>query len=243
MKPYCCHPDYAYDWEKWSDSNFLDYIIERHAESYDRIISEEAKKWSESRKLKNQLIGKDRAQQEISFREEIISEKSEKLGNTGKFFWITVNPVKDTPFQKLKSKIELMVKHKWIEAYTYVYENTENNHIHSHVLLKADYEPARVHKECARSVATICNTANTSCFKFVILDLELAKQKYSYMMGIKTSKKEKSMEICKKWREDNNIKPYYQSESLILLDSGKVLSTPDSPSPIPDDGGADSVCR
>lgn len=185
-------------------------------------MSRVAKEWSEKEKSKNQSIGESRAVQEIAFRDYLVSERSEKSGKTGKFFWITVNPKSDVQLEALMKGTEKIVSKTWIQSYAYVYENTVSNHIHSHILLKADYETARARKETANSVKHICETSNVHCFKFVILDEDKAKQKLSYMMGLKAPKKLENVDLTREWRKTVGLEEIYLSEvPLILLEPRK----------------------
>lgn len=191
----------------------------------DGLISRLAQEASESETFRNEMIGKARAQQELAFRDAIVSEKAEKIGKSERFFWITVNPRSEITLPELVKSVTKMYGKKWIEAYAYVYETTSNDHIHSHGLIKATYEPARARKELASSVSKICLTSNPHCFKFVILDEEKANQKLNYMLGKKQSKKAHDVEKTKKWREENDLRDIYTSEGPhTLLDPRDVPS-------------------
>lgn len=187
-------------------------------EFFDEFICEVVDRWSENRNSELQTIGEDRAVTELAFRDAIITEKSEKLGKSEKYIWITVNPVKGTSLQKIMSHVSKMYKKKWIDSYAYVYENTINGHIHSHGLIKATYEAKRAFKELANSVKPICNVADVKhCFKVVFLDAAKAKQKMQYILGHKQSKKLDNVKLTEKWREEEMLKPIYESEEHPIL--------------------------
>lgn len=189
----------------------------------DEIISLRALEWAESEKIKNQTIGEARAVQELAFRDAILSEKDKKFGKSEKYYWITINPKPGTTLDQVKTLTKKAFSKKWIQAYAYVLENTVNNHIHSHGLIKANYEFARTRKEIGNTVRTICDITNTHCLKVVLIDEELAKQKIAYMMGHKQPSKKENVELTEKWRTENNIEKIYLSTSpLILLDSGGI---------------------
>lgn len=202
----------SYSWSKfltipsWGDFDDFSYFESQE-------VQDAVKNWAETEKNKNQGIGEARAVQEIAFRDAIISEKSEKIGKSEKFFWVTVNPKTDVDLKTLIKCQQKMINKKWIDVYSYVYETTTNNHIHTHTLIKAQYEPARARKELASSVKDICDITNVHCFKFVVLDAEKAAQKLKYMLGEKKDSKLESVELTKKWREDNLLKEIYSSES------------------------------
>lgn len=183
----------------------------------DEVISLRAKEWAESRKIKNETIGEDRAQQELAFRDYLVSEKSEKKGKSEKFFWVTINPKPGVELPTIIRSVSKMYKKKWIDCYAYVYENTEKGHIHSHGLIKCKYESARARKELCNSVKDICDVHNVHCFKFVILDKEKAYQKMVYMCGQKKSEKMANVKLTEEWREKEMIKPIYTSDELPIL--------------------------
>lgn len=190
----------------------LDTIDHLDNMTFDQVLSQAAKTWAENRKNQNHLIGEDRAQQELAFRDAIISEKSEKIGKSEKYLWITVNPRNTTTLLELIKCQQKMVGKKWIQSYAYVYETTENNHIHTHTLIKAKYEASRARKELGNSVKDICDISNVHCFKFVILDEDKAKEKLQYMLGKKKQKKLTGVEITRQWRNQEKLKEIYHSE-------------------------------
>lgn len=195
--------------------------------NYDEVISYRAKEWAESRKIKNETIGEDRAQQELAFRDYLVSEKSEKIGNSEKFFWITVNPRLEVDLPTLVKTVQKAYKKKWAQNHAYVFETTRNNHIHSHGLVKANYEAARARKEFANSFKDICDITNVHCFKFVILDEAKAKQKLEYMFGNKKDSKKEDVELTIAWRKENHLEDIYLNEGpLILLDPRNEDSSP-----------------
>lgn len=185
--------------------------------SFDEILSKAAIRWAEMRKNRNEIIGEDRAEQELAFREKIVSEKSEKLGKSEKYFWITVNPRLNVTLPQLIRTVQKAYKKKWIQNYAYVYETTKNNHNHSHGLVKATYESARARKEFANSFKDICDVHNVHCFKFVVLTEEQALEKYNYMLGKKKLSKLEDVDLTKKWREENLLKDIYYSEGPLIL--------------------------
>lgn len=214
----------SYDWDTWLEPQEWDKIL---TEGFDQTYEDfqtAAQLWAESENIKNHSIGEARAVQELAFRDAIISVKSEKVGKSERFFWITVNPRPGTTLPELMKVQEKMISKKWIQSYAYVYENTDKGHIHTHTLIKAEYEPARARKELASTAKAICDVANVHIFKFVILDIEAAKQKLDYMLGKKQPKKLDNVELTKQWRKDNDLKEIYffNNEGLnILLDPRK----------------------
>lgn len=193
--------------------------------TFDEVLSRAVAAWEESRKNRNQLMAEDRAEQESIFRDVITSKKSEKTGKSEKFFWITINPKEDITLPQLIKVQQKMIKKKWIQTYAYVYETTVNKHIHTHTLLRSDYEPARARKEIANTIKDICNVAIPACFKFVIVDEDQAREKLAYMLGKKKKGKMESVELTKKWREENLLKEIYSSEVPISCwDLGNVIS-------------------
>lgn len=180
-------------------------------------LSEVANRWAENRNFELESIGEDRSVTELAFRAALTSEKSERLGKSEKYLWVTVNPVKGTSLPNIIRAITKMYSKKWIESHAYVYENTVDNHIHSHGLIKATCEPARARKELANSVKDICDVTNHHCFKFVILDADKAKQKMLYILGQKTSKKLPNVELTVKWRKEEMLKEIYENEERPIL--------------------------
>jgi hypothetical protein len=226
----------AYTWEKFQDPWFWDSMLEQNAEILMHGFYEAMDQWSENRKIRNDTMGEDRAQQELAFRDYIVSEKSEKIGNSEKFFWITVNPRTGgddaVPLDEFVKTIHKMYKKKWILSYMYVFENTDKGHFHSHGLIRAKYEAKRAFNECSNTVKHVCNTAHNSCFHFVELKDEAAvRQKFDYMMGFKQDRKKPNVQLTIDWRAAESLLDYYSSEvPLILLgprEGEKDLTVPE----------------
>lgn len=203
-----------------------DVELDLFDQTIDEVISTSAARWAENRNSLNQLRGEDRAESELAFREAIVSGKSENVGKSGKYFWITVNPKTGTDLPTIIKLNELMHRKKWIQKYAYVYETTENNHIHVHSLISAEYEPKRAWKELSNSVKSICMISNPHCFVFRVLTEQEAKEKMRYMMGMKQDKKLDGVELTKTWRTQHDLKEVYFSEDpLTLLDPQESAST------------------
>jgi len=212
----------------------MEWEFDLNYEHLDNYINAAAKQWAETEKTNNQYIGASRADQELAFRDAIVSQKSESIGKIVKYFWVTVNPQKDTPLPQLITTIHKMYKKKWIENAAYVFETTSGSHNHSHGLIKANYEAARARKELASTVSKICNVTNQHCFKFVILNEEQAREKMDYMLGKKKTSKMADVALTNEWRKEHSLKEMYSSESpLILLDSRNVVSRSDGSSQSP----------
>lgn len=186
-------------------------------EIFQEIAMKAAEAWSENRKSELETIGEDRAVTELAFRDAIVSEKSEKIGKSEKYFWVTVNPKNGTKLTDIIRATQKMYSKKWIEQYAYVYENTPQGHIHTHGLIKASYEASRARKELGNTVKSFCNIANTHCFKFVVLDAEKATQKMSYILGQKQSKKLDNVNFTIEWRKEEMLKEVYENEERPIL--------------------------
>lgn len=227
-----------YQWDRFYSSEYMDYEISlidhalEHDDDFKSQWMESVNDWWEKENSSATQRGELRAVSETAFRESMDSGKEEKLGKKGKtkYYWVTVNPdPQKFTLDGFKECIERMYSKKWIEAYAYVFETTEDNHVHSHGLIKATYGMAHARKECANTVKHICNVTNTNIFKFVLLDETAAKQKLSYMLGKKSAKKQKHVALSIEWRRTVNLLPIYYSEGpSILLDPRDVAGLPAS---------------
>lgn len=197
---------------------FERFLHETHDDPYFKNLLLDLIKEEENRKkIQNNKTGVDLAHIELARRTELQSVKSEKAGKSVKYLWVTVNPKPETTLPDLTKSIHKMYSKKWIQGSAYVFENTDNNHIHSHGLIKCTYEYARAIRELKSSVEKICNTNNSHCFNVALVTEEIAKQKYEYMKGQKQESKMDNVNLTTTWREINQIKPLY--EPLTLLGS------------------------
>lgn len=191
----------------------------------DHIITEATKRWAESEKNRNQSIGESRAEQELAFREFLTTVKTEKLGKSEKFLWITVNPKKGIDLATFMLAIKKAYSKKWMDRWAYIFENTANDHIHSHGLVRTTYEFSRAKKEIGNSIKHLCDITNPHCYKVVAVSEEVAQEKMLYMLGKKKLAKLADVELTRKWREENNISEIYTSEvaPILLATSGKGI--------------------
>lgn len=213
-----------YEWDRYTSPYLFQQILEKNHDWLIQDFQTSAAEWWEREKFLLQSEGEARAIRELAFRDAIISEKSEKMENSEKFFWITINPRPGVSLPELMKVQEKMISKKWIQSYAYVYENTDKGHIHTHTLIKAEYEPSRARKEIASTAKSICDVSNVHIFKFVVLDAEKAKQKLSYMLGNKKPNKMQGVDLTTKWRVENHLKKIYSSKvPLSCWDLGKGI--------------------
>ena len=78
-------------------------------EIFGKFLSEIVDRWAENHKSELQSIGEDRAVMELAFRDAIVTEKSEKIGKSEKWLWVTVNPVKGTSLPSIDRDWETLL--------------------------------------------------------------------------------------------------------------------------------------
>lgn len=201
------------------------YVDDLFARDFDEILSTATNTWLENRKNSAEVNGESRAYGELAFREKLISVKSEKVGKSEKFLWITVNPIKGTSLPNIIRAVRKMYQKAWIQKYAYVYETTSNNHMHSHGLIKCKYEYKRAVKELGNTVKDICDINNTHCFKVIVVTEDVAMQKMLYLLGKKKLEKMPDVELTRAWRKEEKLCEIYQSkEAPILLASSETAS-------------------
>lgn len=190
--------------------------------TFEKILTDSANRWAENGKNTAECNGENRAYGELAFRSKLISERSEIAGKSGKFLWITVNPAKGTLLPDLLACVHRMYSKKWIQYSVHVYENTVNNHQHSHGLLYCEYELKRAIKELKNSVSKICAVDNPHCFKCVMVPEDIAKEKMLYMLGKKKTKKLGDVDLTREWRTAEKLKEIYvKGEAQFLLASSE----------------------
>lgn len=143
-----------------------------------------------------------------------------------KFVLITVNP-KEDDLPLLKKSVEKFVKHKWIKAYMYCFEQRggsppeeinscmvksypdKPNGFHAHIVIaKEDYEPCKVKRETISSFKKIPMSSKAINFKWATKPGNFV----SYVMKTKPSDEQKpKTKLDEIWREKENLQPYYSS--------------------------------
>lgn len=139
----------------------------------------------------------------------IKNNKSKLLKQTAKehkngYLWCTINPKPEMKFQEFRKYIEKMVKYSCFKEYTYAFEQrgTEKEKnigkgFHCHLIFKRNlaYKPSDLIKKIKRSAGKIVgNINNNNQLNFATIGEEYAKDKYTYINGLKKAEKtEKQM--------------------------------------------------
>lgn len=214
-----------YEWDRYTSPYLFQQILEKNHDWLIQDFQTAAAEWWEKEKFQLQSEGEARAIQQLAYEEKYAEEKKEKRGNEEIFYWITVNPKITVSLKDLIKCQRKMVSKNWIQSYAYVYEITDNGHIHTHTLIKGTETPFKAERGCASTVAKICDISNKHCFNFkVIQGNDIAIQKINYLLGKKKKEKQHNMELTKKWREKESLKEIYYSEvPLPCWDLGKRI--------------------
>lgn len=206
--------------------------FEDHKNFLDNLFSdmdEEINSNWEKRKITNQTIGEDKAQQHIAFVAALDSQVEKTKGNKfPKYYWITINPKPEVLFPDFKKIAEKVFSKKWISSHFYVYEMADKFHLHG--LIRTDnkqYAFARAKKEFVNSLSGITNVWNTEIFIFREINEELAKEKIMYMLGHKTESKMDHVFKSMEWRWENDLEDYYAGGHILSL-----LPPSESPPPV-----------
>lgn len=141
---------------------------------------------------------------------------------------ITVNPRSDD-IQLLKKCTEKFVKHKWIQAYAYCFEQRSEGILfkpedeqpiaegyHVHILVrKDDYEPCKVVRETKSSFKKIDMSEKAINFKYC--KPEAYMNFYNYLLKnskvLKMEQRQKCI-VDKIFRKDNNLENIYEKGDL-----------------------------
>lgn len=199
-----------------------DPVFEEHQEFLDNLFSdmdEEINRAWEKRKITNQIIGEDRADQQIAYVAALDSQVEKKKGNKfPKYYWITINPKPEVSFSEFEKICKKVFSKKWISSHFYVYEMAEKFHLHG--LIRTDdkqYAFARAKKEFSNSLSKITNIWNNEIFIFREINEELAKEKILYMLGRKQESKQDHVIKTIEWRWENDIEDYYGGGHILSL--------------------------
>jgi hypothetical protein len=132
------------------------------------------------------------------------------------YYFITICPYEDLELDKFLKVMEKVLKKKWFQRYIYVYEQRQHEigkqyfGLHTHIIVQRD--------GIAKSdvIREIYNTCKTIVGSKQSIDVKLLKTqhdldvKLNYILGKKaTEEKQKKQVIDKKFREDNNLQPFY----------------------------------
>lgn len=133
--------------------------------------------------------------------------------------FITINPKPDIDFNTFRSRVEKVIKKKWIKVFNYCFEQRgeteatlgQGFHCHLQVNRPSDKVPAH----CTRE---IYNTFKDLVGNTKAIDFSFRKDPapgYKYIIGEKKDiSKTPKMEMDKLWRKQQLLEPYYSGEKL-----------------------------
>jgi len=207
--------------------------INKNINKYNNLLKNELKKIEKDEILKGIYKPRNEAEKKalelfnpcIKKIKEYKKNKNKKKRNPykqAKYLLLTINP-KECEIKDLKEIIKKIEKKEWIKINSYVYEQRgeteqekgKGKHIHMIIeyeeikkYYKKDKSPTHISQ-----LLTMCLTKYIDNYKKIdirkIYDDENKKKVEIYMQGIKEDKKLKSVEINKKWREENELKQIY----------------------------------
>lgn len=136
------------------------------------------------------------------------------------YIWITVNPRDGITLQELMKAIHKMYKKIWIDTCVYVFEIGQNGRHHSHGLIKVkpnSIKRTKCKELLANSVKHITTINNDHCFCYRDITEVQAREKLSYMQGLKVDEKQDAVHETDLWRLENNLENMYGDSPILLI--------------------------
>lgn len=151
-----------------------------------------------------------------------LQNMAKKFTTKSKYMMVTVNPKPDIELDDFIKKIEKYVSRKMVKKYAYVYEvrkyeEKEYVGLHSHILLEYDGTPSNFRRNTKNTFKKICDTNNSHILNFKFVPEEHLSDKMEYLKGKKVTKKMTSVELSKRYREENELENLYESEPPLPL--------------------------
>jgi len=155
-------------------------------------------------------------------REKLKAQKSDRV--CGRFFWLTIRPPHDTPYDAFKKAVIKLSKKKFIKSYMYVYEQTASKQnerelghgFHIHMVFEKTPEaeaPSKIKKYISNGFVKLMDVNNSACFHVKVMPSKYIPDKIDYMLDKNLDDdhkdKEEKQEYDVLWREQNNLQPYY----------------------------------
>lgn len=148
---------------------------------------------------------------------ELVNKAYEKNSTKSPFYLVTINPRSDVTFDQLHKVVGKIVKKKTIPRYAFVYEvraySDEDGYtgLHCHMLLESTIKPYDFKKGIKSSAKHICDYNNPHILNFKNVEYELLSQKYDYLLGQKSEKKQQGVELSKAYREEYGLPAIFES--------------------------------
>lgn len=145
--------------------------------------------------------------------------------HNGPYMWITVNARPEITPEAIVKKAHKAFKKRWIEHAIYSLEQRaeefpyEGFHIHA-VVKKGAKSPFEALRELKSTFNTLCDTNNPHCFHVRYLEVDDARDKVAYLLGLKRPEKLAKVELDKRLRSDYGYPDYwtYNAVPQILLE-------------------------
>lgn len=135
------------------------------------------------------------------------------------YLWCTINPKPEIKFLAFKKYIEKIAKYSCFKEYTYAFEQrgTEKEKnigkgFHCHLILKRNlaYKPSKLIQKIKRSAGKIVgNINNNNQLNFATIGEDYAKDKYTYINGLKKQQKTEKQIGDIQFRKKNNLEKIY----------------------------------
>lgn len=235
----------AYRKAQQEETELLERMFEEQSK-YNRLArqaEEEVEKaiYKERHRLRIQL-GKisnpkiKEAMDEVNSLREELYKKKEPLNNKFSVYWITISPPPVVPLITFKKVVEKAFSKNWIDQYIYVYEQrgiTEDEcgikpHIHA-LLWKGTKKYNQMMREFKSTFSCIIDMEHEyldNFFQIVGCSERDINKRIVYMLGTKESTdanhKDLKQLYDKPFRERNGLLPYYQKNSMELIESIKI---------------------
>ena len=193
-----------------------------YAREYEKLMASQIQKYLRNMYESEQLgkFGQEvKKQVDLSV---ICKKKSQAIKHNNQYVFITVNPPPKVGLAEIMGTVEAYVKRNIITNYCYVFEqrSTDINEvkgIHAHLLVErnVEYKPSKFTLNTQNTFKRLIkDPKNSNHLNIQFVGVDFAKDKQSYMLGIKTGesdgvKKSDKQIVDKEWRKKESIEPFY----------------------------------
>ena len=142
------------------------------------------------------------------------AEIASPIQYNGPYMWVTLNPRPEITPEAIVKKAHKAFKKKWIAHSVYSIEQRSEElpytgfHIHC-VINKGNKSPSEARRELQSTFNTICDTSNPQCLHIRYYEIEDAKKKVSYLLGLKRTEKLEKVNLDQQMRSDYGFPAYW----------------------------------
>lgn len=160
----------------------------------------------------------------------MLQDECDRYSSKSPYYFITINPRQDVDFKQLQKCVNKLLNKKCITNHAYAYEVRKKEDdkfigLHCHLIVHQTIKSFDFKRGVKNTCKNICDVDNPHILNFKNLPTEeIIHQKFAYISGDKTQKKNAGVRLTQEWRQQNNIPTIFESNPPLPCRVAKIQS-------------------